>query len=335
VILSIIFLSITVITGLAGQISLCQGAFAAIGGFAVFQLADRWGVPVLVGALVGAAIAAVVAALVSLLVRRLGGVWVAIATLAFAAFFDAVVVRLPFVGGGDTSVLQGTRVPRPVLGPWDMTDDTTFFVLAVVVFAVAGLAVIQVREGTVGSALRALRGSEVASQAIGISPGRARVTAFALSGFIAGLGGAMLTVQQQNVNYASNFSPFAALFWLVLVVSLGVRTVEGAAFAGASFALMNKVILEGDLVGWILRSEERIPGFMPVSAEWRYILFGLATIQFAHHPEGLVESGKRRAHALIARLGARWRGEGGGGRPEGQAVAHDVPSRPRVEEAVS
>ena len=137
------------------------------------------------------------------------------------------------------------------------------------------------------------------------------------------------------MNYVSNFAPFAALFWLVLVVSLGVRTVEGAAFAGASFALMNKVILEGDLVGWILRSEERIPGFLPVSAEWRYILFGLATIQFAHHPEGLVESGKRRAHALIGRLASRWRGEGGGGRPEGEAVTHDSPSRPRVEEAVS
>src|SRR5690606_17440156 len=67
VILSTIFLSITVITGMAGQISLCQGAFAAIGGFAVFQLADRWGVPVLGGAMVGACIAAGVAALVALL----------------------------------------------------------------------------------------------------------------------------------------------------------------------------------------------------------------------------------------------------------------------------
>jgi branched-chain amino acid transport system permease protein len=335
VILATIFLSITVITGMAGQISLCQGAFAAIGGFAVFQLADRWAVPVLVGALLGAAIAAVVAALVSLLVRRLGGVWVAIATLAFAAFFDAVVVKLPFVGGGDTSLLQGTRVPRPVLGPWDMTDDATFFVLAVVVFAVAGLAVIQVREGTVGSSLRALRGSEVASQSIGISPGRARVTAFAVSGFIAGLGGAMLTMQQENVNYGSNFSPFAALFWLVLVVSLGVRTVEGAGYAGASFALMDAVILKGALIGWILRSEDRIPDLFPVSPQWRFILFGLATIQFAHHPEGLVESGKRRAHAFIERAAARRRGGGGDDDADETAVGRGAASDRRVQEVVS
>ncbi len=329
VILSTIFLSITVITGMAGQISLCQGAFAAVGGFTVFQMVDRWAVPVLAGAVIGASLAAAVAALVSLLVRRLGGVWVAIATLAFAAFFDAVMVRLPFVGGGDTSVLQGTRVPRPVVGPWDMADDRSFFVLAVIVFAVVGVLVIQVREGTVGSTLRSLRGSELASQSIGISPGRARVIAFAISGFIAGLGGAMLSIQQENVNYAANFSPFAALFWLVLVVSLGVRTVEGAGYAGASFALMDAVILKGAAIGWILRSEERIPSFLPVSPKWRFILFGLATIQFARHPEGLVEEGKRKAHARIERLLAKRRGDAGDADDE-QARS----SGPRVGEVV-
>ena len=301
VILATIFLSITVLTGFAGQISLCQGAFAAIGGFTVFQLFDRFEAPVLVGALAGAVLAAAVAALLSLPVLRLGGVWVAIATLAFAAFFDAVVVKLPFVGGGGTSLLQGTRVPRPVIGSWDLGDDKNFLILAIIVFVVASLAVIQIRGGTVGRTLRTLRGSEVASQSIGISPAKARVTAFAVSGFLAGLGGAMLSIHQENVNYASNFSPFAALFWLVLVVSLGTRTVEGAAFAGAGFLLMNKVIFEGAFIGWILRSPDRIPSFLPVSPKWLFVFFGLATVQFARHPEGLIEHGKRTAHRRIER----------------------------------
>ena len=128
----------------------CQGAFAAIGGFSVFQLFDRWNVPVLGGALIGAAIAAVVATIVALPTTRLGKVWVAIATLAFASFFDAVIVKLPFVGGGDTSLLQGTRVPRPSLGPWNLNDDRQFLVLAVVCFLVASYAVVQIRGGTVG-----------------------------------------------------------------------------------------------------------------------------------------------------------------------------------------
>jgi branched-subunit amino acid ABC-type transport system permease component len=299
VILSTIYLSITVLTGFAGQISLCQGAFAAIGGFTVFQLADRFAVPVLLGALVGAVIAAAVSGLLAMPLVRLGRVWVAIATLAFAAFFDAVVVKLPFVGGGATSLLQGTRVPRPVLGPWDLADDRQFLVLALLVFVAAAYAVTAIRTGTVGRTLAALRGSEVASQSIGISPTRARVTAFAISGFLAGLGGAMLSIQQQNVNYATNFSPFAALFWLVLVVSLGARTVEGAAYAGATFTLMDRIIFRGTFIGWVLRSEERIPGVFPISPKWRFVLFGLSTIAFARHPEGLVENGKRKAHARI------------------------------------
>ncbi|HEX6567638.1 MAG TPA: ABC transporter permease [Acidimicrobiales bacterium] len=310
VILSTIYLSITVITGLAGQISLCQGTFAAIGAFTAFQLTDRAGVPVLLAGLVGAGLAAGAGALLSLPVLRLGGVWVAIATLAFAFFFDAVMVKLPWIGGGDTSLLQGTRVPRPTIGPWDLGDDKKFLVLALLVFAVVSLAVIQVREGTVGRTLRAVRGSEVAAQSIGISPPRARITAFAVSGFIAGLGGALLAMHQQNVNYGSNFAPFAALFWLVLVVSLGSRTVEGAAQAGAAFALFDAVLLKGAVFGWVLRSPDRIPGFLPLSPKWRFILFGLGAIQFARHPEGLVEHGKRRAHAGAERVLARMRRAG-------------------------
>ena len=307
VILSTVFLSITVITGFAGQISLCQGTFAAIGGFTVFQLVDRYDLSVLAAALVGAVLAAAVGMVLSLPIRRLGGVWVAIATLAFAFFFDAVMVKFSWVGGGDTSLLQGTRVPRPTIGPWDLASDKAFLVLAVAVFAVVSLAVIQIREGTTGRTLRALRGSELAAQSIGISPARARLVAFGASAFIAGLGGAMLAIHQENVNYQNNFAPFAALFWLVLVVSLGARTVEGAAQAGAAYSLFDAVLLRGSFLGWILRDPDRVPGIFPISPKWRFVLFGVASLQYARHPEGLVESGKRRAETLIERRLARRR----------------------------
>jgi branched-subunit amino acid ABC-type transport system permease component len=327
VILATIYLSITVITGFAGQISLCQGTFAAIGGFTVFQLADRHGMSVLLASLIGAVLAAVVGALLSLPILRLGGVWVAIATLAFAYFFDAVMVKLPWVGGGDTSLLQGTRVPRPTIGPWDLGDDKQFLVLALVVFVVVSVAVIQIREGTVGRTLRALRGSEVAAQSIGISPARARITAFAVSAFIAGLGGALLSMHQENVNYGSNFAPFAALFWLVLVVSLGARTVEGAAQAGAAYSLFDAIVLKGALIGWLARSSERVPAIFPISPKWRFILFGLGTIQFARHPEGLVEHSKRRAHQRVEGLLAR--------RRPAPAPAPPEHIEPAIEETVS
>jgi ABC-type branched-subunit amino acid transport system permease subunit len=313
VIMGTIFLSITVITGMAGEISLCQGTFAAIGAFAAFQLTDRMGMSVLAAALVGAAVAAAVAAVLSLPVLRLGGVWVAIATLAFAYFFDSVMIRLPWIGGGDTSLMQGTRVPRPTIGPWDLADDKQFLVLAIVVFVLVAFAVIRIREGTVGRTLRAVRGSEVAAQSIGISPARARLVAFAVSAFIAGLGGALLAMHQENVNYGGNFAPFVALFWLVIVVSLGSRTVEGAAQAAIAFALFDAVILKGALFEWILRSPDRVPDIFPLSPTWRLVLFGLGALQFARHPEGMVEFGKRRAHRRVE----GWLARAGSDRDEG------------------
>ena len=288
VIMSIIFLSITVMTGMGGQISLCQGTFAAIGGFTVFQMAERFEMSVLAAALIGAVIAAVVGALVALPVLKLGGVWLAIATLAFALFFNAVMIKFSWVGAGS---MQGTRVPRPTLGPIDFADNRAFLVLAIIVLVVVSLVVIQIREGTVGRTLKALRGSELAAASIGISAARARITAFALSAFIAGIGGALLSIQQKAVNYDINFSPTAGLFWLVVVVTLSARTVEGAIIGGGTFGIFERAILKN---------------LLHLSGKWRLVLFGLTAIQFARHPEGIHEYGKRRSMQKIdARLARR------------------------------
>lgn len=302
-IMATIFLSITVITGMAGQISLAQGAFAATGAFTVFQTVDRYDLSVVAGALLGGLVAAGVAVLLSLPLRRVAGIWVAIGTLAFAFFFDSVIIKMSWVSG-EASLLQGTDVPRPVIGPWDFADDRAFLVLCLVVLAIVGVVVVQIREGTTGQALRALRGSQVAAQSIGISPSRSLLIAFALSGFIAGLGGALLAVHQENVNYGTNFAPFAALFWLVLVVTLGSRTFEGAAAAAFAFAVFDTLVLKGTVFEWILRSPDRVPGVFPLDPTWRFVLFGLATIQFARHPEGVIESGRRRKAEKAARKAA-------------------------------
>ena len=289
VVLGIVFLSITVMTGYAGKISLCQGTFAAVGAFTVFQLAQRYELSVRVGTIVGAIVAGLLAAAVSLVLRRLDGIWVAIATLALAYFFDAVLVKQSWVGG--VSPLQ--RVPRPALGPWDLTNNKAFLAVALAVLAVTAYVVFQFNRGTIGQTLRALRGSEVASQSIGISPARARVIAFATSGAIAGLGGALMAIHQGSVNYDTNFSPFATLFWLVLVVTTGASLVSGAIGAAAIFALADAILLKGAIFGWILRSPDRIPGFFPISSSWLAIGFGLATITYARHPEGSIEMVRR------------------------------------------
>jgi ABC-type branched-subunit amino acid transport system permease subunit len=267
----------------------------------VFQLVQRYNMPVTGAALIGGVVAAAVGAVLSLPIRRLGGIWTAIATLAFAYFFDAVMVKLPFVGGGDAALMAGTDVPRPVIGPWDFEDDRLFFVLCVVVFLIVAVVVRQIQAGTLGRVLVALRGSEVGAESIGISPARARLLAFAISAFIAGLGGALLAMLQGDVNYGASFSPFVALFWVVIVVTIGSRTVQGAGIAAAAFVLFDAVILKGALLEWVLRDKSLVPGFFPISPKWVLVLFGLGTIQYARHPEGVLEHRRRTIAARRAR----------------------------------
>jgi branched-chain amino acid transport system permease protein len=254
-------------------------------------------------------------------VRRIGGIWVAIATLAFAYFFDAVMVKFSWVGGN--SLLTGTRVPRPVIGPFDFADRRAFLVLSLIILIITALAVIQLRQGTIGQTLQAVRGSELAAQSIGISLGHARLVAFAVSGFIAGLGGAMLSISQGNVNYGNTFAPFSALFWLVVVVTLGSRTVEGAIQAAAAFGLFDAIVLNGVIWEWLFRGASGVTESLEVSPQWRFILFGLATIQFARHPEGLVENGKRQAARRTESIAA-WRNRRKGGPDDDVGAASEA-----------
>jgi hypothetical protein len=114
-----------------------------------------------------------------------------------------------------------------------------------------------------------------------------------------------MAMLQGNVNYGTNFSPYVALFWVVIVVTIGSRTVQGAAIAAASFTLLDAVILKGAIFAWILGGNDKIPGFMPISPKWLLVLFGLGAIQYAKHPEGVLEMTQRRSAARRAKRADR------------------------------
>jgi ABC-type branched-subunit amino acid transport system permease subunit len=157
-----------------------------------------------------------------------------------------------------------------------------------------------VRGGTTGRYLAALRGSETAAASIGISQFRARVTAFSLSAGIAGLGGSMLASAQGSVNYPRNFSPFVGLFLVVIVVTLGSRTIEGAVQAAFGFVMFQPLILERALP-WVINHVQPFGHVDKIPAMFREILFGLGALTYAKHPEGILEFQKRRSMNAIQR----------------------------------
>jgi ABC-type branched-subunit amino acid transport system permease subunit len=150
-----------------------------------------------------------------------------------------------------------------------------------------------------------LRGSETAATAIGINPARSRVVAFALSAGIAGLGGGLLAIHETQANYQANFNVLLGLFWVVIVVSLGARTVEGAVQAGLAFAFVPEIFKA-----------------LGVPPGYQFIMFGLLAITFAKHPEGVVEFNKRRSLEAVQRFLTRGKPPPDGG---GEAV---VPAQP-------
>ena len=304
VIFSIIFLSITVFTGMAGEISLAQGAFAAIGAFTVGQLASRWGVSVFVGIAAGIAIAAVVGALLAVPAMRLGGIYLALATLAFALFFESVIVKFDWASGG----LLPVEVPRPIVGPVDFTNDRPFFFLCIALLGVAAVFVVRMRRGTTGLSLRALSGSELAGSSVGVSPARARITAFAVCAGLAAFGGALAAMREGAANYSADFTVQFALFWLVLVVTISPRTVDGA--IAAAFALtFFPELLKG----------------IGVSQSWQYILFGLGAVAYARHPEGTFEHFKVTSQRFLQQRISAFR-QPGPSEPVVDVIPDDVPA---------
>lgn len=271
IVLSTIFLSFTVLTGMAGQISLCQAAFAGAGAYGAAQLANHFNVPILVGLVAGGLIGLAVGVLISLPTLGLRGIYLTLATLAFTLMVDQIVFPLEQVGGGPS----GLEVPRPYwAGLVDFSDDRAFFLLCVAAFAATAFVVWLVRRGTTGRFLDAIRGSETGAASIGINASRAKVVAFALSALIAGVGGVLMSSWQQRTS-AGDFGVGNSLLWALVVIVLGARTVKGALAGGFVLVLFPELLKAAGV---------------PNPEIWQGVVFGLGAFVFVRHPEGIVDA---------------------------------------------
>jgi branched-subunit amino acid ABC-type transport system permease component len=279
IVLAVSLLSITVITGLGGEVSLAQATFSGIGGYAAAQLAVDHGFGTIPAMLAGAALATVAGALVAIPSLRLGGLYLTLATLAVALAADAVLFKLDdFTGGAD-----GIFMPEPSVFGIALDTDRKFFLFAFAVFGIVGVLVLLLRKGTTGRQFAAIRGSEVAAPSIGINPTAARIKLFALSAGIAGLGGALFAVylgSQFGVLNESNerFNVFFGVLLVVVVVTLGSRTVDGAVNAGLGFVLFPLLLEE-----------------LSFPVELSIVGFAFGAITYARHPEGIVEFQKLKS----------------------------------------
>ena len=227
-------LSLVVLTGYVGQVSLAQMSFAGVSAILLTHLTASVGIGFPFTLLIASLAAVPLGLAVGLPALRLRGVNLAVVTLATAYVIDDILTDWTGFAGG----LAGLKVPAPTLfglnlgiQQGDHYPRFAFGLLALVIVCLVGLMVARLRRAPAGRMMIAVRSNERAAAAAGIDVARTKLFAFALSAWIAGIGGCLLAYQGQTVS-PSPFSTFNSLGLLAIVMVAGIGRITGAVIAG-------------------------------------------------------------------------------------------------------
>ncbi|GAC1576579.1 MAG: ABC transporter permease [Candidatus Dormibacteria bacterium] len=242
VIYAIVGLSLLLVAGWAGQVSLGQFGFVGVGAFVAAVLAGQQHLPMPVALLGAAIVGALVAVVVGLPSLRIRGLYLAVTSLSFALAVSSILIS-PALGGR----YLPERVDRPVVLGLDLEDERAFYYLCVVVATLVAGAVVGMRRSRTGRAVIGSRDNERAAQALGIAPVLARVEIFAVSGFFAALGGGLFAYGQHGVHIGS-YSPEVSQQMFLMVVVGGLGSVAGP-LLGAAFLAISPLLASVNQAG--------------------------------------------------------------------------------------
>jgi branched-chain amino acid transport system permease protein len=277
----IIFLSVTLVTGEGGMIWLCQITFAGVGAVTTAQLATRHGWPVLAAIVVGGLVALVLGLAIGVLTVRLGDLYVALVTLTFGLVMDSLVLSQSVFVNND----RGVSVSPPAFA----SGPRALAWLQLAVFAGFSLVVTNLRRSTTGMALTAIRSSEPGARTIGISVFQLKVLVAGLAAFLAGIGGAILAVDYGDA-VPSTYATLGGVFWLAVLVTLGIRSIMASLVAGLVFTILVEVA-----------NLYLPPGFGNLLP----IVFGIGATRVARFPDGWLALGAGRFRFAAERVLAR------------------------------
>jgi ABC-type branched-subunit amino acid transport system permease subunit len=232
---SITAMSVVVSTGYVGQISLATAAFAGVSAFSLVKLTAGWGVPFPIAPVLAAGASAMMGLLFAVPALRVRGLTLAMATLAAALAVEQLLFRWPWFSGG----VEGARLPPARLFGIDFDANALgaarprrtfgFMVLAVAVLVM--VAMVNLARSATARRWLAVRANERAAAAAGISVTRAKLSAFAASAFLAGLGGALTAYSLATVSTRS-FGVLASVVAVAIGYLTGIATPLGALVAG-------------------------------------------------------------------------------------------------------
>lgn len=264
---AVIAVSLTLVAGLAGQISLGQAGLVGVGAYTSALLVKDHGWSFWLALPAAGLMAALVGAIIIGPTLRLSGHYVSIATLAIGGGVSAALLNLEPITRGPLGI---TAIPPPNAFGYEIVSARDYYLLTLGAFLLCGGFVALLRRSHLGLAWRAIREDEVAAASFGIPVRRYKALAFALSSMIAGFGGSLLAHQYSFIN-PSVFGVVVSVQALTIVVLGGLSNVAGAAVGAAI------------LVG--------LPELFRPLADARTLLFGVLLILLVRfRPQGLLGS---------------------------------------------
>ena len=275
-------LGLDVLMGFAGQVSLGQGGFMAIGGYVSAILATTYGWPPLLGIVLGCLASLACALLLSVATTRLRGHYLALATLAFGLVVDSLDVGMMETTGGPSGLVG---VPALSVLGFSFDTDRSMYYLVVGIAVALVLALLGGMRSSFGRSLMAIRADRLAAGALGINVARVKMAAFAISAVLASLAGSL----------------YAFYFHYLSPEMVGTQR---------SFEMITMLVIggEGTLVGSLLGVAllTLMPTLVQSLALYKILAEGLLLVlAFSFLPEGMFGG--------LAKLVARLRG--GGARP--------------------
>ncbi|MHB8511410.1 MAG: branched-chain amino acid ABC transporter ATP-binding protein/permease [Actinomycetota bacterium] len=215
--------SLVLLTGWVGQISLAQAAIMGVGAFTAAQVTNHLALDFPFHIIVAGAASAVVAVLIGLPALRIKGLYLAIATLAFQWMLQESLLNMHWFSGG----FNGLSIKNPNLAQIDLSNTRWLYYPAWIITALVVLLVANLRDSKTGRAWFAIRGSEIAARSMGINVTRYKLLAFAISGFVIGIAGSL------QLNLVGSATPIQyqfdkSILFLALAVIGGIGSLGGA-----------------------------------------------------------------------------------------------------------
>jgi branched-chain amino acid transport system permease protein len=242
--LAVAALGLNILTGLTGMISVGHSAVYAIGAFTAGYFTSKAGLPFPVAVVMGAIGGGIVAFILGLPALKLSGPYLAIATFAFAIAVPQLLASSKEVGAlfadpnDPTTKIGVFKIPKQTFPGFDLRDDLGRYYLFLAIGVVMFLIAMAIWNSRTGRAFRAIRDSETAALAMGISIGRFKLLAFVISGVYAGVAGSMYTAYVGQIEATDiQFSAIESVIFLAAILLGGLGSIWGA-IVGAGFLVL-------------------------------------------------------------------------------------------------